>query len=107
MLDAFVDDLAQSPLAAWRAWALELAARVVDGGADIMIRRALFERVLFPALAEGLDEGAPGCLRWLAGLDIYLAHCPACLERLGPGADVPTGVASDGGGGRPGGRAVG
>ncbi len=85
LLDAFVEELAQSPLAAWRPWALDLAAGVVDGGADITVRRALFERVLFPALAEGLDEGAPGCARWLAGLDIHLAHCPACRERLGPG----------------------
>ena len=89
LLDVFVEELLQSPPATWRPWALAVAAQVVDGGADITVRRALFERVLFPALAAGLDEGVPGCARWLAGLETYLAHCPACRERLGPGRASP------------------
>jgi hypothetical protein len=43
----------------------------------------LFERVLFPALAEALDARVPGSARWLAGLSQHLHRCRACMERLG------------------------
>jgi hypothetical protein len=82
-LNEFVEELLQSPEAAWKLWALDLTARIVDDGTDIPVRRPLFERILFPALAEALDAKSPGSARWLAGLSQHLYRCPACMERLG------------------------
>jgi hypothetical protein len=83
-LNKFVEELRQLPEAAWKRWALDLAARIVEDGADIPVRRPLFERVLFPALVEALDAQSPGSARRLAGLSQHLYRCPACMERLGP-----------------------
>jgi hypothetical protein len=82
-LTEFVDELVKSPAPTWKGWALDLVARVVDEGADIPIRRPLFEHVLFPALAEALDAQTAGSARWLAGLSQHLYRCPSCVERLG------------------------
>ena len=82
-LNEFVEELLRSPEATWKRWALDLAARVVDERADVPVRRPLFERVLFPALAEALDARVPGSARWLAGLSQHLHRCRACMERLG------------------------
>src|SRR5690242_10263827 len=75
-LSDFVGELVSSPAATWKAWALDLVARIVDQGADIPIRRPLFERVLFPALADALDAQTAGSARWLAGLSQHLYRCP-------------------------------
>lgn len=82
-LDAFVEELLRLPAETWKRWALELAASIVDEGADVPVRHALFERILFPALAEALGGQAPGCARWLAGFAQQLYRLPACRERLG------------------------
>jgi hypothetical protein len=82
-LNQFVDELLQSPEAAWKRWALDLAARIVDDGTEIPVRRPLFQRVLFPALVEALDAQSPGSARWLAGLSQHLHRCRDCMERLG------------------------
>lgn len=83
-LTEFVDELVAAPADTWKDWALDLVARVVDGGADIPIRRPLFERVLFPTLVDALDAEMVGSARWLARLSQHLYRCRACMERLGP-----------------------
>ena len=82
-LDRFVQAVARADADDWHPWARRLAAQIVDDGAAVVVRRPLFERVLFPALADGLERGAAGCARWLAGMVDPLARCPACVERLG------------------------
>jgi hypothetical protein len=83
-LEHFIGALLNLPEHLWKDWARALAAEVVDGGAEVQIRMPLFERVLFPALLEGLDAGRPGCARWLAGLSQEVYRCRGCMERLGP-----------------------
>jgi hypothetical protein len=83
-LDQFVEELLRLPTAEWKQWALEVAESVVDEGADIPLRQAFFERVVFPALADALDAQVSGSTRWLAGLAQHLYRYPACRERLGP-----------------------
>ena len=83
-LDRFIDTLLQTPRETWTPWALELASSIVDDVVDIPVRRQLFERVLFPALVDGVDSKHAGCKRWLAGFAPYVRRCPSCVERLGP-----------------------
>jgi hypothetical protein len=82
-LDQFIEELLQLPEEAWKRWALALSADIVDHNQSVPVRGALFERVLFPALADGMDARSPGCARWLAGFPQHLYHCAACRARLG------------------------
>jgi hypothetical protein len=73
-LARFIDRLLQEDTPVWQAWALDTAASAADEGADIQVRFPLFERVLLPALADGVARGAPGCARWLAHFGHLLHH---------------------------------
>lgn len=73
-LARFIDRLLLEESPAWHTWALGTAAAVSDSGADIPVRFPLFERVLLPALEEGVTRGMPGCARWLAHFDQLLCH---------------------------------
>jgi hypothetical protein len=83
-LDAFLDVLEPSPPVEWYPWARSIAEQVVDHGVNLVIRRPLFERAVFPALLDGYQARLPGSARWLAGLSQQLLGCPACRERLQP-----------------------
>src|SRR5829696_5140397 len=83
-LDAFLNVLTTSPPAQWFPWARWLAEQVVDQGADLVIRRPLFERAVFPALLAGFRAHLPGSARWLAGLAENLGRSPECREQLPP-----------------------
>jgi hypothetical protein len=82
-LNLFIAELQLASKETWKPWALGLAAQIVDDGADIPVRHALFERILFPALVEGLNERLPGSARWLAGLSQHLYRCSTCAMQLG------------------------
>jgi hypothetical protein len=80
-LAAFLDAL-PADSADWHPWAREHARRVVDEGADFVIRMPLFERAVFPALLAGHRAGLPGCARWLADLAQHLYRSPASRAQL-------------------------
>src|SRR2546428_185075 len=82
-LDGFIDSLGLLAQGQRRQWAFSLAEQIVDGAADIVLRQPLFERILFPALLDGLNEKQPGCARWLAGLSQHLYRCRTCMNELG------------------------
>src|SRR6478735_2578172 len=77
-LNAFLDALVISPQADWFPWTRSVAEQVVDHGVNLVIRRPLFERAVFPALLDGYRTRLPGSARWLAGLSQQLLGCPAC-----------------------------
>lgn len=81
-LGAFLDSLAESATSEWFPWARALAARVVDEGLPIIIRRPLFVQAIFPALLAGHREGMPGCARWLAGLSDHVVRNRDCRAQL-------------------------
>jgi hypothetical protein len=83
-LDTFLDALVTSSPTEWFPWARSLAEQVVDDGVNLVIRRPLFERAVFPALFAGYHIRLPGCARWLAGLSQQLSSSPACRARLQP-----------------------
>ena len=83
-LDAFLEALGSSPPTEWFPWARSIAEQVVDDGIDLVIRRPLFKRAVFPALLAGYRARLPGSARWLAGLSQQLLSCPAGRERLLP-----------------------
>ena len=59
-LDAFLDALTASPPTVWFPWARSIAEQVVDHGGDLVIRRPLFERAVFPdrmLVTYGIDDG--------------------------------------------------
>jgi hypothetical protein len=90
-LDAFLDVLETSPPVEWYSWARSIAEGVVDHGVNLVIRRPLFERAVFPALLAGFHAGLPGSARWLAGLSQHLLHSPGCREKL-PGGGTELGL---------------
>src|SRR6266540_480459 len=67
-LEAFLESLVGVPQEEWFPWARSLAEQVVDRGQELILRKPLFERAVFPALLAGHRVGLPGCARWLAGL---------------------------------------
>src|SRR5208337_4685003 len=81
-LDAFLDALVASHPTEWFSWARSIAEQVVDHGVNLVIRRPLFERAVFPALLAGYQARLPGSARWLAGLSENLWSCPGCREQL-------------------------
>jgi hypothetical protein len=83
-LESFLDVLVTSPPVEWYPWARSIAEQVVDHGVNLVIRRPLFERAVFPALLEAYQARLPGSARWLAGLSQQLLGCPACREKLRP-----------------------
>ena len=85
-LDAFLDALMVSPQTEWFPWARSIAEQVVDKGANMVIRRPLFERAVFPALLAGYRARMPGCARWMAGLfkTGNLSRSAKCCEQLLP-----------------------
>jgi hypothetical protein len=83
-LNAFLDALLISPPADWFSWARSIAEQVVDQGRNLVIRRPLFERAVFPALLAGYHARLPGSARWLAGLADHLLRNPQCREQLHP-----------------------
>jgi hypothetical protein len=83
-LNAFLDALTMSPPTDWFPWARAIAEQVVDGGINMVIRRPLFERAVFPALLDGYQARLPGSARWLAGLSQQLQSSRECCERLHP-----------------------
>ncbi len=83
-LDAFLDALTASPPTVWFPWARSIAEQVVDHGGDLVIRRPLFERAVFPALLAGYRLRLPGSARWLAGLSENMWRYPKCCESLQP-----------------------
>jgi hypothetical protein len=83
-LDSFLDALEISPPSDWFPWARSIAEQVVDQGLNLVIRRPLFKRAVFPALLAGYQAHLPGCARWLAGLADHLRSNPECRERLRP-----------------------
>jgi hypothetical protein len=91
-LDAFLDVLAALPPVEWYPWARSIAKQVVDDGVNLVIRRPLFERAVFPALLDGYQARLPGSARWLAGLSQQLLGCPACCARLQPDETTELGL---------------
>lgn len=83
-LDSFLDALETSPPTDWFPWARSIAEQVVDHGLNLVIRRPLFNRAVFPALLAGYQARLHGCARWLAGLADHLLHNPQCREQLPP-----------------------
>ena len=93
-LDAFLDALATSPPSDWFPWARSIAEQVVDHGGNLVIRRPLFERAVFPALLAGYRLCLPGSARWLAGLSENLWRYPKCRESLQPDEMTEVGLLS-------------
>jgi hypothetical protein len=101
-LERFIADLLREPPEVWRQWAKQLASTVADGGDPTPIRYPLYERVLAPALVHGIQNGEPGCARWLGSLSHSSQWLPAELApalrspvdllkeavRIDPGDDV-------------------
>lgn len=83
-LDRFLDSLVTSPPTEWFPWARSIAEEVVDHGLNLVIRRPLFVRAVFPALLAGYQARLPGTARWLAGLADHLLHNPQCRQQLPP-----------------------
>jgi hypothetical protein len=83
-LNAFLDALSASPPSEWFAWARLMAEQVVDQGLNLVIRRPLFERAIFPALLAGYRARLPGAARWLAGLNENLQGSSWCRDQLQP-----------------------
>ena len=83
-LDRFIEALLHEPQGVWHPWACSLAAEIVDERFDLKLRQPLFDQVVFPALASGVDQRSPGCARWLGGLVQNLYKSQACRERLPP-----------------------
>jgi len=83
-LNEFLDALVTSPPTEWFPWARSIAEQVVDHGLNLVVRRPLFERAVFPALLAGYQGRLPGCARWLAGLADHLLRNPQCREQLQP-----------------------
>lgn len=81
-LDSFLTSLEESPPADWFPWARSIAEQVVDHGLNLVVRRPLFERAVFPALLAGYQTRLPGCARWLAGFASHLVSSPGCRARL-------------------------
>ncbi len=65
-LERFIDALLREEPATRHAWAFDLAAQISDAEAAVPIRFPVVARVLLPALNQGVLDGVPGCLRWLA-----------------------------------------
>lgn len=65
-LERFIDALLEEEEVIWHRWAFDLSAQVSDAGIDVPIRYPLIERVLRPALTDGVLRGIPGCVRWLS-----------------------------------------
>ncbi|HYH69016.1 MAG TPA: hypothetical protein VD866_30255 [Urbifossiella sp.] len=80
-LGTFLDALT-TPSADWHPWARDLARRVIDERADLVIRTPLFALAVFPALLAGHRAGLPGCARWLAGLAQHLYRSPSSRVQL-------------------------
>jgi hypothetical protein len=72
-LDRFIEALLRVE-PGWRDWALRVAADVSDTGADIPVRFPLFQRVLLPALVDGVIKGLEGPARWLAHFESFLLN---------------------------------
>jgi hypothetical protein len=81
-LQLFLDALETSPATEWFPWARSIAEQVVDHGLDLVIRRPMFVRAIFPALLAGYGSHLPGCAGWLAALFDHLRSNPTCRDRL-------------------------
>ena len=90
-LEAFCDSLATLPEPEWFPWARSIAEQVVDGKLDFVIRRPMFERVVFPALLAGYRAALPGCARWLAGL-WTVHHCSPVWQKQLPNEGTEIGL---------------
>ena len=71
-LERFLDALLESPRDIWKPWAKKIAADISDRSVEIPMRFPLFQRVVLPALAEGVLCQEPGCARWLACFESHL-----------------------------------
>jgi hypothetical protein len=81
-LESFLAALETSPPADWFPWARSIAEQVIDHSLNLVVRRPLFERAVFPALLAGYQARLPGCARWLAGLADHLTRSPECRAKL-------------------------
>lgn len=75
-LDRFLDALLKSPPDIWKLWARKIAADISDRSVETPMRFPLFQRVVLPALAEGVLRQEPGCARWLASFESRLLNSP-------------------------------
>jgi hypothetical protein len=91
-LESFLDSLETSPPTDWFPWARSIAEQVVDHGHNLVIRRPLFERAVFPALLAGYEARLPGCARWLAGLADHLRSNSELREKLQPEQETELGL---------------
>jgi hypothetical protein len=69
-LEVFIDTLLHEDQQKWHVWARDLAIQVSDEKSDVPVRMPLFQRVLLPALTEGISQEIPGCARALAELQL-------------------------------------
>jgi hypothetical protein len=88
-LDAFIEGLTAVSDEVRLEWARRFAADHVDAESSFPIRIPLFRRVLFPALASGLESQTPGCARWLGHLWQLLFQCPDLHARITPPNATP------------------
>lgn len=73
-LERFLDALLESPPEIWKPWARKIAADISDRAVETPMRFPLFQRVVLPALAEGVLRQEPGCARWLASFESLLLN---------------------------------
>ena len=73
-LERFLDALLESPPDIWKPWAKKIAADISDRSVQTPMRFPLFQRVVLPALAEGVLRQEPGCARWLASFESLLLN---------------------------------
>lgn len=73
-LERFLDALLESSPEIWKPWARKIAADISDRAVETPMRFPLFQRVVLPALAEGVLRQEPGCARWLASFESLLLN---------------------------------
>jgi hypothetical protein len=66
--DRFIAGLASASAELRRAFACDLAQRIVEGGMTFVARRSVFSRFALPELSRGLEAGVGECGTWLASL---------------------------------------
>lgn len=81
-LDTFIGKLLAVDESTRNSWALQFARDVSDHGRDVPVRMPLFERILFPALRDGVIAKISGCARWLACFNLLLCQSQSCQNEL-------------------------
>ena len=81
-LDRFIHALLEQPKENWMEWATHFCRQRELETYSLVIRQPLFERVLFPALLDAWQAGAPGSLRLMAGFFDHIYRSRSCLCQI-------------------------